>query len=193
MDNTYGKEIYEELSSTLAKNMASFISSMPLKTLEVYFSHFTAWSSFVLEMFLELFDRTFPYLQSLTIEGHPVFGLQRFLFRHSSTLRNLTVDARAFQTAPQEVRCVWKESMTAFRDNLKLDSFRIILGDDDFQRDGPDNSSSRLLEEFVLGAGSVPWPEDPNHDEDLCHLRLTLRPLIILMLATLFFQGRSAR
>jgi hypothetical protein len=61
--------------------------------------------------------------------------------------------------------------MTTFRDNLKLDSFRIILGDNDFEGDGPDNSSSRLLEEFVLGVGSVPWPEDPNHDKDLCHLR----------------------
>jgi hypothetical protein len=71
MDNTYGEEVSEELSSTLAKNMASFISSMPLRALEDYFSHFTAWSSFVLKMFLELFDLTFPYLQSLTIRDIP--------------------------------------------------------------------------------------------------------------------------
>jgi hypothetical protein len=171
VENNYGEEILEGLSCTLAKNIASLISSMPLRTLELYFTYFPPWSPFVLGLALELFDLTFPYLQSLTIEGDTVLRLPRFFSRHSSTLRNLIVNARAFQTSPQEVRCFWKETMMAFRDNLKLDNFRIILGDDDYQRDGSDNSSSRLLEEFVLGPGSVPWPEDPNHDEDLCHLR----------------------
>jgi hypothetical protein len=163
----YGVAIFERLSCSLAKNMASFISSMPLRTLELYSIYFPAWNPFILRMVLEDFDPTFPYLHSLTIERHPEFRLLCFLSRHSSTLRNLIVDARAFQTRPQEVRCFWKETMTAFRDNLKLDSFRIILGGDDY----PDNSSSKLLKEFVLGAGSVPWPEDPNHDEERCHLR----------------------
>ena len=61
--------------------------------------------------------------------------------------------------------------MTSFRDNLKLDSFRILFHkDDDYQIDDRINSNSRLLEEFVLGAGSIPWPEDPRHTEEDCHL-----------------------
>jgi hypothetical protein len=172
---TYGEDILisEELSRTLAKNISSFISSMPLRTLNLYFNHFTetSWGPFVLGALPEFYDLTFPYLQSLTIEGHPVLELPRFLSRHSSTLRNLIVDARMFHISPQEVRCLWKETMTSFRDNLKLDSFRILFHkDDDYQIDGSDNSNSRLLEEFVLGAGSVPWPEDPRHTEEDCHL-----------------------
>jgi hypothetical protein len=181
-------------NETIVRNIVSFLSSMPLRTLDCQWDWNCGrmiWHAF---LFRTVFALHLPFLESLQLQTLPLqyytvtpggqlpTTLAVFLSRHASTLRRVYFDSTMLLTQGLyhclEARCAWKGNLDIIKATMKLEKFEFIIDQGDGERiynpdwtpiSGGKECDAKDLENYVLGKDV--WKPMWGHDDTKCPLQ----------------------